>query len=211
MSPLAVGQQYKITDFATTHIIYGTYVLNTGITEPIIVTAATDSTLVPIAYSTIYPQDILYYSVKNAINTYEQTLKWFIESRIDTNKDIDVPFDFRNVKQRRYKCYLTSMGLSNDYYLWFTSQAGMGYNSSTNTSYTLIGDSTDYKDYYVFNDSADPNAKDIKWIDSENPCNPAMWSTASYDVYIRGTYLFALTFGNEFNLNTIIATSSTIN
>jgi len=103
-SDLVVGRKYLITDFTTTHTIPGTVDLNTGSLEPIIVTAVDSNSLASLAFSTTFPNDILYYNVSNIDQSKVQNqTKGFINRRIDTENNIDVPFDFRNVKFRRWE------------------------------------------------------------------------------------------------------------
>lgn len=103
-SDLIQGRQYLITDYRTTHTVPGTVDLNTGSLEPIIVTAVDSNSLASLALSTIYPNDILYYNVSNVDQSKVQNQTMgFINRRIDTENNIDVPFDFRNVKFRRWE------------------------------------------------------------------------------------------------------------
>ena len=103
-SDLVAGRKYLITDFTTTHTIPGTVDLNTGSLEPIIVTAVDSNSLASLAFSTTFPNDILYYNVSNIDQSKVQNqTKGFINRRIDTENNIDVPFDFRNVKFRRWE------------------------------------------------------------------------------------------------------------
>jgi len=103
-SDLIQGRQYLITDYQTVHTIPGTADTNTGSLDPLIVTATYNNQLSPIAQSTTYPQDIVYYSHSNAdTNVVNGATKGFIYRRIDTDNNIDVPFDYKAVKFRRWK------------------------------------------------------------------------------------------------------------
>jgi hypothetical protein len=101
-SLLLPGQQYLISDYQTVHTIPGTAATNTGPTEPLIVTAISANELAPIAYSTLYPNDIIYYhSGTDAIN-FPGSTKGYISRRIDTIQNNDIGTDWRHVKYRRY-------------------------------------------------------------------------------------------------------------
>lgn len=101
---LTVGRKYLIIDYQTVHTIPGTTDTNTGPTEPLLVTALRTNELEPIAYSTLHPDDIIYYEWDNSL-TYKVSgaTKGFIYRRLDTKENIDIPFDFRNVKFRRWE------------------------------------------------------------------------------------------------------------
>lgn len=107
---LVEGRKYLITDYQTVHIIPSTADLNIGPIEPLLVTATSVNTLSPISYSILYPTDTIFYNISNT-DTYKvqgQT-KGFIDRRIDNYNNIDVPFDFRNVKFRRWEVNVTNI------------------------------------------------------------------------------------------------------
>lgn len=95
---LVPGKQYLISDFETTFTlnISGNPYTDASV-EAIIVTALTDASLEPIAYSISHPNDILYYDVDGTTYMPGST-KGCIYRRIDTEKNISVPFDFREFK-----------------------------------------------------------------------------------------------------------------
>lgn len=95
---LVVGKKYLITDFKTTFTlnISGDPYTDASV-EGIVVTALTDASLEPIAYSISHPKDILYYDVDGTTYMPGST-KGCIYRRIDTEKNISVPFDFREFK-----------------------------------------------------------------------------------------------------------------
>jgi len=106
---LVPGRRYLITDYQTVHTVPGTADTNTASVEPLIVTATSVNTLAPIAYSTTYPGDLIFYKISNADTSKVQgQTKGFIDRRIDTVNNIDVPFDFRNVKFRRWEINVTN-------------------------------------------------------------------------------------------------------
>lgn len=108
-SQLVPGRRYLITDYQTVHTVPGTSDTNTASVEPIIVTATSVNTLSPIAYSPSQPYDIIHYNISNAATSKVQgQTKGYIERRIDTANNIDVPFDFRNVKFRRWQINVTN-------------------------------------------------------------------------------------------------------
>lgn len=95
---LIPGKQYLISDFKTTFTlnISGTAYTDASV-EAIIVTALTDASLEPIAYSISHQKDILYYDIDGTTYMPGST-KGCIYRRIDTEKNISVPFDFREFK-----------------------------------------------------------------------------------------------------------------
>ena len=95
---LVPGKQYLITDYKTTFTlnISGDPYTDASV-EAIVVTALTDASLEPIAYSISHPKDILYYDVDGTTYMPGST-RGCIYRRIDTEKNISVPFDFRNFK-----------------------------------------------------------------------------------------------------------------
>lgn len=95
---LTVGKKYLISDYKTTFTlnISGDPYTDASV-EAIIVTALTDASLEPIAYSISHPKDILYYDVDGSTYMPGST-KGCIYRRIDTEKNISVPFDFREFK-----------------------------------------------------------------------------------------------------------------
>lgn len=100
---LLKGQAYLITDFATTYKIYGTSTDAAGPTEQIVVTATSDSTISPIAYSPSHPEDIIYYSLTdNSVLAPSTGSKGVITYRADIKNNLSTYYDFRSVKWRRW-------------------------------------------------------------------------------------------------------------
>ena len=107
------GGKYLITDYVTTYKQPWSNVLMSGTTEPLLVTAQSVNELEVIAYSTLFPQDIIYYEHNNTyslamqsgvpIAYFPNATKGYIYRRIDTVLKNDICFDFRQVKFRRYK------------------------------------------------------------------------------------------------------------
>jgi hypothetical protein len=105
---LVQGQKYLINDYRTVHQILNTSTINTGNLEPLIVTAATSNTLSPVAISTTFPKDIIWYNFTSDQNAIPGCTKGYIYRRIDTIQNNDIPFDFRNVKFRRWQINVTT-------------------------------------------------------------------------------------------------------
>ena len=129
---LSMGMQYLITDYQTTYLMPHTEeVIICGV-EPIIVTATSNRTIAPIAYSPRYPNDIIYYDIDServygvgvsgsgeassgsgeassgsgsgVLSELMQpgASKGYIYRRVDTLNKIDAGFDWRTVKFRRW-------------------------------------------------------------------------------------------------------------
>jgi hypothetical protein len=136
---LVPGQKYLINDYQTVHLIPNTAPIqpvaysvvsiesvaikpgsvtvasgdiNTGPIEPLLVTASSTNTLEPIAYSTLFPQDIIYYNIESDQNIVSGSTKGYIYRRIDTIKNNDIGFDYRNVKFRRWQIDVTTSDLT---------------------------------------------------------------------------------------------------
>ncbi len=100
---LVPGQMYIITDYASVHFFPNTQsVVNTPAEEALFVTAIDVDQLSPIAHSMQYPQDIIYYNIESDQSKVPGCTKGYISRRIDTKQNNDIPFDFRNVKFRRW-------------------------------------------------------------------------------------------------------------
>jgi len=101
-SELIPGKKYLLIDYQTVHQITNTTDINTGPIEPLLITAMGTNELEPIAYSTTYPDDIIYYNPVNDSTKITGSTKGYIYKRIDTNKRINAPLDWRNVLYRRW-------------------------------------------------------------------------------------------------------------
>ena len=95
-------KRYLITDYQTVHIIPNAGVVNTGEIEPLMVTAFSASRLNNIAYSSLYPNDTIYYEVENNQEIVPGCTKGYIYRRVDEKQNNDFPMDFRQVKFRRW-------------------------------------------------------------------------------------------------------------
>ena len=102
-STLTPGAKYLITDYQTVHTIPNTTDTNTGTVEPLLVTAISVNELAPEAYSALFPDDVIYYSPTNDQAMVPGCTKGYIYRRVDTKQNNDIPFDFRQVKFRRWQ------------------------------------------------------------------------------------------------------------
>lgn len=95
---LIPGKKYLITDYKTDFNlnISGDYYGDAPI-KPLLVTAMSDDQLEPTAIELSHPKDIIYYSI-NGSSYMPGSTKGCITRRIDTEKNISVPFDFREFK-----------------------------------------------------------------------------------------------------------------
>ncbi len=198
------GMNYLITDYKTTYDQPVSGDSMEGELEPIVVRAISDNELDPIAISTIHPKDILYYNVDSDagiavgtgsfIQTVPGATKGFIYRRIDTIVNNDLPFDFRQVKFRRWK--ITSEG----------TYPNSGYASPQSTTFNgLTVDDTDFDDFYFFsgdyetcqNNTIDQNGKQ----DILSKCDSVVGN--SFYSNTIGNNFHSNTLGNTFNSNTI--------
>jgi len=113
---LVVGNRYIISDFKTVHYFLDSTATvndtNQGVLEPIVVTALSSSKISSLAYSTLYPQDILHYDYDSSNWLTDPGLsksgiivpnwKGVITYRKDTRQNVETYYDFRNVKFRRW-------------------------------------------------------------------------------------------------------------
>lgn len=202
-SSLIVDQEYQITDYATTYIMPVALTPYVGATEAIVVTAISSNSFSEEAYSLSYPQDILYYSFTNSIVT--TTLKGFIYRRIDNINNVSVPFDFRNVKFRRYKVDLTSAGMTNDYFSWSNAVFTISYNIATNAAFSFTPDALDFVDYLAI----PTTAKNVNIANNYQVAAGGTWSPAYYNFVFNSTAINNIELGDySFNF-TVKATSIT--
>ncbi len=97
-SGLKVGTYYKITDFQTVNYA-GLSVTNTAPVEEIIVQAISENTLDDRAYSSVFMQEILHYTIDN--DSY--STHGIITYRENIDRNIKTPMDFRGVQYARRK------------------------------------------------------------------------------------------------------------
>lgn len=149
-SELIPLQYYTITDYQTVHYIPETNqnAINSGSTEPLILFATSNNTIDKEVISTQYPEDVIYYDW-NENNWLTDTsfgddvtiisgFKGVIYRRYDTKWNNDIPYDFRQVKFRR----------------WNTND-GTGYYNGIYEDSDGVTDSNDYIDVLTFNFNID--------------------------------------------------------
>ena len=192
-SALVVGQRYIISDYQTVHTIPNTGSINIGDTEPLLVTAISVNKLAPEAYSVLFPNDIIYYSPANDQTMVPGCTKGYIYRRIDTIKNNDIGFDFRNVKFRRWQISQPTWNSGETYNrgsvvkhvsnntLWISIRDNNTNNSTGNSGYwrqfefdnlsyiSPFADSWDRSDNFTFILTCTNNYQDYK-----------MWSNNSY-------------------------------
>ena len=104
---LTPNMKYKITNYRTTYFFYNDNNASyTGPIEPLIVMAMTNTLLYPVCYSESYPEDVIYYNIKNP-NGYG-VLYGYIYGRIDTKLNNTFSFDFRGSRCRRWALNVTN-------------------------------------------------------------------------------------------------------
>ena len=106
-SGLTVGQRYIINDYQTIYTQPVSNELLYGPTEPLMVEALTVNKLKNECYSTLFPQDIVYYDIENNQSMVPGCTKGYIYRRVDTLRNNDIGFDYRNVKFRRWQLNVT--------------------------------------------------------------------------------------------------------
>lgn len=145
-SNLVSGKWYLIEDYRTHYLLQytdvdgdglsGGEVADSGDIEPLVVLAISPNSIGNLAFSLLYPDDVIHYNFDFADGEYNTPNKGVIRYRGSAN-GISMNFDFRSMKYRRW------------------------YNSSTG-KYTVVRktdatDTSNYHDYYPLN----PYAKDI--------------------------------------------------
>ena len=150
------GQHYYLSDFATTNFFLNGLVTltayNTATTEPLVLTATSDSSFDKVAFSPKYPNDVIYYDW-NKLNWCNDKgfssitgagfdtsgmvtgFKGVIYFRHDLIQDNSTWYDFRGVKFRRWKVTVKPYGFTTDYISPSDSTAAL----------------TLYQDVYTFN------------------------------------------------------------
>ena len=135
---LIPGQRYSIQDYKTKQSLRFTsgdaWYQHEGPTEPLVVTAATGSTFHRVAYSPAYPNDIIHYLATSVLCEDGVTPKpGVITKRIDTARNIETPFDFRNAKWIRREMHAPAWdGLSTYSYRNLVEHNGIIYKAKQN-------------------------------------------------------------------------------
>lgn len=138
-SALITGKQYRISDFMTVHYLHETAqsvknIEAVGLTipvEPLIVVAADEGTLSPVAKSELHPTDYLEYTPNNAwggnlevVGESKGAITRRRSARFDTSyANVSTPYDFRYCVYRRWNCQelYKKTGFSDNYVLWADS------------------------------------------------------------------------------------------
>jgi hypothetical protein len=106
---LKADYTYVITDYHLHHFIHGTNNKRQSAEERIMIKTDTDGAPIPQGKSLDFPQDIIYYDPlgdnanTNQIPVNDSLFRGFIYRRVNPEKQIDIGFDFRNVKFPRWK------------------------------------------------------------------------------------------------------------
>ena len=194
-STLKVGGLYRITDFAQAYNIFdgGTNTVVTeqiGATEPLIVYALSTKKLDRVAYSTNYPNDIIYYEptginvttdigYSDGAGTLVADFKGIIEYRHDTKQNVSTWYDFRNIKFRRWAVDAVAYNGATAYVAKDVCKSGI--------------DGKIYKCITATTGGGDPTVNTADWI---------LWSDIAADAYISWT-----SDGSMFNVGNITTTN----
>ena len=153
---LSTGMQYLITDYQTTYLMPHTEEVIVCGVEPLLVTATSNRTIAPIAYSPRYPNDIIYYDIDSermygvggggsasgdssgsgsgsgVLSELMQpgASKGYIFRRVDSLNKIDVGFDWRTVKFRRWGIAYEQIPIYNDTTTYYKGDLVRSYDGS---------------------------------------------------------------------------------
>lgn len=160
---LTKGNQYRITDFRTIYKRKNGFYINpdNGIDEPVwitdgraedenpstveplIVTAITSNSFAAKAISELYPEDIIYFSFdenmrnKGYVIYDSENTKGFIYRRINKNK-VDMPYDFRNCRWRRWEVDYESIPVWNPSHTYSSGSVVRNSGAVNNIVYVAI-------------------------------------------------------------------------
>ena len=202
---LVQGQQYLLSDYRTKHVIPNSspVELNTGVLEPLILTATSTNKFHVEVKSTTFPTDIIHYrfdddscedGTRDSVNK-----KWaggtirtgYISYRKSTNNNLSTYYDWRNYKVRRWKLDAIEW-VSATLYL----QREVVKSPSDGNIYICTKDTT-------IDEITDPNAEYThwsKWMD--------LSLQTSANAYLAFTHdISKLNFGNANPSNLIVANS----
>jgi len=111
---LIPGSYYNILDYQTTYRMpndpNNEVIAVSG--EGLIVLATSNETLSPLAYSEVFPNDLIFYHVTNDQDIVPGCTTGYISRRIDTKYNIDLPYDWRNVVFRRWQLNVMAMDVT---------------------------------------------------------------------------------------------------
>jgi hypothetical protein len=160
-SNLEPGAWYEIQDFRTEHKIPYTTDINQGPNEPLLVKALNSNTLYVQAYSTEFPQDIIYYELTPddaSLGADDAPYGW-IYRRKDTIHNIDMNEDWRAVEYVRYRIGSNPLGLSPDDKVLWNSSVTLGWDENTsgvnNGELTINADTSTFAYYKPLNNHRD--------------------------------------------------------
>lgn len=173
---LNIGQSYRITDFELKwwNLGYNDQTIKTsGIIEPLIVTAIATDKISNVAYSSLHPDDIVYYD-PDATTSYTwgitggnpqpiPDIKGWITRRIDRSLNIDIGWDWRYITNNCCKFDISSVPT---------------YNTGTTYSAFNIVKSVAGKLYFSIANS-----------NSNNPLNDSLW-WSPYSSFVEGDMYF---------------------
>lgn len=196
-SQLTPGGYYIISDFVTKYVIPGTAsTINTTVhnglpygamtgaenpappVEPLIVMAVAPNKFGTVAYSTINRNDLIEYDF-DANTILTETRTGTILNRIDTINNIQAPYDWRVVRQRRWYIDLTNASQRTTaagivdttsfagYFCWFSTPTVVGHiDTLTPPSATNFKDlfTFDTANYSVYNVSLGENASNVVFL-----------------------------------------------
>ena len=108
-STLTEGQTYLISDYRTRYKMPNADIIITCNIEPLVAKALTVNSFEPIAYSPLYPQDIIYYNFNNDQIMVPECDRGYISRRVDTYNNNSIPNDYRNIKYRRWQINVTDV------------------------------------------------------------------------------------------------------
>ena len=115
---LVQGQKYLLSDHITTYIQPITLLeMTADEAEPLLLTASSDCTFEPIAFSALYPDDAIYYSFNlPTVFANDGFTKGIILRRDIPSRNVSIPMDWRHIKYRRWKYNVTTVWASGNNY-----------------------------------------------------------------------------------------------
>lgn len=204
-STLVPGTGYLITNHQTRHIMHNTTVLNVDNTggvvipiEPLIVIASSTNTLSPYAQSTLFPNDIIIYTVNSGWwgDLEDASSMGAITYRhcpVSTTGDgnnysnVSAPQDFRHCTFRRWNVDLTLIsGILNNYISWDDTSINIGNAEGVTGPETLLSvDPGDFEDRLMFNPG---DLGGNRWNTSNAHIREKIWYGPSINPVINGVF-----------------------
>lgn len=208
---LVPGSEYLLSDFATREIIPNTADIKQGGIEPLILHAATVSTINENAISTLFPQDIIYYElVDSSTSGGDKGRIYFREDTINRNSTW---YDWRVCVFRRWETapgsgiftvITNNGGASQDYYTFNNSPSAVNCNDTSIGGLDALSGKTDGLNNIVFFGKAQintfgPNCYDCTFTGT-GALLPNVWNNSI------GSQFYGNTVGELFysnNINTL--------